>query len=115
MTLSDIEVSVHEALDAGDQDTLEMYAAHAAESLNDLGELLCLAIINSNHVDWSDIISVASRRDPGLAHALTVIEQHVDRDRAAFIEARARNIADAAEHDAQMLAELNAELNRGSI
>ena len=112
MTIADIESSVHEAIDAGDPDTLEFYASHCAESLNELGELLCLAIINTNHVDWSDIISVAARRDPCLAHALTAIEWHIDRDRASFIETRARNIADEAEHNSQMLAELNAELNR---
>lgn len=111
MTLSDIESSIHESIDSGDSDTLEMYAAHAAESLNELGELLCLAIISTNHVDWSDIISVAKRREPALADALEAIEQHIDRKRASFIESRARNIADAAEHNAQCSAELQAELN----
>lgn len=115
MTLSEIEATVHESIDAGDSETLLLYAEHAAEHLHELGEVLCAAIIGANHVDWSDIISVASRRDPALADALEAIDRHIDRERAAFIEQRARSLADEAEHNAQCLAELNAELNRGSI
>lgn len=113
MTLSDIETSVHESIDSGDPDTLEFYAVHCAEGLAELGELLCLSIINTNHVDWSDIISVAARREPALASALEAIEQHCDRQRAAFIEQRARNIQDVADHNAICLAELQAELDGG--
>lgn len=111
MNLADIEVSIHEAIDAGDPDTIEMYAAHAAESLAELGELLCAAIIGTDHRAWHSVMALAHQKSPALADALEAIEQHCDRQRASFIEARARNLADAAEHNAQCLAELQAELN----
>ena len=114
MSIRQIEQGLHEAIDAGDSETLELYAEHCAESLNELGESLCLAVIGINHVDWSDLISVASRRAPKLADALEAIEEHITRQRAGFIEARAQKISDAAEHDAMCRADLNRELRRAS-
>lgn len=111
MTLSEIEISIHESIDAGDADTLEMYSAHCAEHLNELAEMLCLAIIGTDHRAWASVMALASQKSPALADALESIEQHIDRSRAGFIEARARNLADAAEHNAQCLAELQSELN----
>lgn len=115
MTLSEIEATVHESLDAGDPETLELYAEHAAESLAELGEILCAAITATDYRAWASVLVVAEQKSPGLADALEAVAQHVDRQRAAFIEKRARSLADEAEHNAQCLAELNAELNRGSI
>lgn len=115
MTLADIESSIHESIDSGDPDTLEHYAEHVAESMNPLTEALCLAIIGTDYSAWASVMAVASQKAPALADALESIERHIDRQRASFIEARARNIADAAEHDAQMLAQMNAELNRGCM
>lgn len=115
MSLAEIEQSLHEAIDAGDTDTLEHYAEHVAESMNPLVEALCLAIIGMDFRAWASVMAMAAQKSPALADALEAVEQHVDRQRASFIEKRARNIADASEHDAQMLAELNSELNRGSI
>lgn len=115
MTLSDIESSVHEAIDAGDPVTLELYAERCAESLNELGELLCAAIIGTDHRAWASVMAAAAQKAPALADALEAVEQHCDRSRAAFIELRALKLADAAEHDKQMLAELQSELNRGAI
>lgn len=112
MTLNDIESSAHEAIDAGNPETLGLYAEHCAESLNELGEMLCLAIISTDHRAWASVMAVAAQTSPALADSLESIEQHIDRQRAAFIEKRARNLADAAEHNAQCLAELQAELNR---
>lgn len=111
MTLADIEVSIHEAIDGGDPDTVEYYAAHCAESLNELGELLCAAIIGTDFRAWASVMAVAAQKSPALADAFESIEAHIDRQRASFIEARARNIADAAEHSMQMLTELNTELS----
>ena len=115
MTLTEIESSVHEALDAGDPETLEMYAAHCAESMNELSELLCAAIIGTDHRAWASVLAVASQKAPALADTLEAVEQHIDRNRAAFIEYRASKLADLSEHDKQCLAELQAELNRGVI
>ena len=115
MILSEIESSVHESIDAGDPDTLSLYAEHAAESANPLVEALCLAIIGTDHRAWSAVLAVASQRAPDLADSLESLERHIDRQRAAFIEARARNIQDVADHNAICLAELQAELNRGVI
>lgn len=113
MNLAEIESSVHEAIDAGDPDTIEMYAEHVAESMNPLVEALCLAIIGMDFRAWASVMAVAAQKSTALADALESIEAHCDRQRASFIEARARNLADAAEHHAQMLAELNGELNAG--
>lgn len=113
MSLAEIEQSLHEAIDAGDTDTLEHYAEHVAESMNPLTEALCLAIIGSDYSAWTSVMAVAAQKAPALADALESIDAHIDRQRASFIEARARNIADAAEHNSQMLAELNDELNAG--
>ena len=115
MTLAEIEQSVHEALDAGDHDTLALYAEHAAESMNPLVEALCLAVIGTDYRAWSSVMAVASQKAPALADSLESIERHIDRNRAAFIESRASKLADEAEHNAQCLAELQAELNRGVI
>ena len=59
-------------------------------------------------------MAVASQKAPALADALESIEQHIDRNRAAFIESRASKLDDLSEHDKQCLAELQAELNRGT-
>lgn len=115
MTLADIESSIHESIDSGDPDTLEHYAEHVAESMNPLTEALCLAIIGTNYGAWTSVMAVAAQKAPAMADALESIEEHIDRQRASFIEARARSIADAAEHNAQLLAELNAELNREAM
>lgn len=113
MKLGEIETSVHESIDSGDPETLEMYAANCAESMNELSELLCAAIIGTDHRDWASLLAVASQKAPALADALESIEQHIDRNRAAFIESRARNIQDVADHNAICLAELQAGLNGG--
>lgn len=114
MTLNEIETSVHEAIDAGDANTLEHYAEHVAESINPLTEALCLAIIGMDFRAWASVMAAASQKSPALADALESIERHIDRQRAAFIERRARRLSDEAEHNAQLLAELNAELSRGT-
>ncbi|MFP5419909.1 MAG: hypothetical protein ACLGID_00380 [Gammaproteobacteria bacterium] len=114
MSIRQIEQSLHEAIDAGESETLELYAEHCAESLNELGESLCLAVIGMGHPAWLAVMAVASQRAPKLADALESIEEHISRQRASFIEARALNISDAAEHDAMCRAELNSELRRAS-
>lgn len=114
MNLRQIESSVHEAIDAGDTETVEAYAEHCGQSLNELGELLCLEIINVDAPRWASVMAVAAQKAPGLADALEKIEEHITRQRAAFIEQRAQAIDDAAEHDAMCRAELNSELRRAS-
>lgn len=116
MNLSEIETSVHEAIDAGDADALDYYAEHVAESMNPLTEALCLAIIGTDYSAWASVMAVAAQKAPALADALESIERHIDNDKQleAFIERRARRLSDEAEHNAQLLAELNAELNRGT-
>lgn len=111
MHLAKIEQSLHEAIDAGDTDTLEHYVEHVAESMNPLTEALCLAIIGMDFRAWERVMALTDQWDPALADALKAIEAHIDRQRASFIESRARNISDAAEHNAQCLAELQEELN----
>lgn len=115
MNLAKIEQSLHEAIDAGDTDTLEHYAEHVAESMNPLTEALCLAIIGMDFRAWASVMAVAAQKAPALADALESIEKHIDKQRAAFIERRSRRLSDEAEHNAQMLAELQAELNRGAM
>ena len=110
--LNQIERRLHESIDAGDPDTLELYAEHVAESMNPLTEALCLAIIETDRNAWVSVMAVAAQKSPKLADALEAIERHIDKQRAAFIESRARNIQDVAEHNSQCLAELQDELNR---
>lgn len=114
MTIRQIEQGLHEAIDAGDSDALEQYAEHCAQNLNELGELLCLAVIGMGHPAWLAVMAVASQRAPKLADALESIEEHITRQRAGFIEARAQKISDAAEHDAMCRADLDRELRRAS-
>ena len=114
MNIRQIELSIHEAIDAGSADTVEAYAEHCAERLYELGELLCLAIINVDAPRWASVMAVAAQKAPGLADALEKIEEHITRQRAAFIEKRAQAIDDAAEHGAMCRAELNSDLRRAS-
>lgn len=109
MNIREIESAVHEALDAGDIDTVERYAEHCAEGLCELGESLCLAIIGTDYRAWASILAVVSQKSPALADSLEAIEEHITRQRAAFIEKRAQQIDDQAEHDAMCRAEVNAE------
>ena len=104
MNLAEIEQSVHESIDAGDPDTLDLYAEHAAESMNPLVEALCLAIIRTDFRAWHSVMALTCQKSPALADALESIEAHIDKQRAAFTEARASKLADLSEHDAQMLA-----------
>lgn len=114
MSIREIEQSIHEAIDAGDSDTLDAYAEHCAESLNELGELACRAVIGTGYPAWLSIMAVASQKSPALAGALEAIEEHITRQRAVFIEQRAQSLADQAEHEAQQLADLNEEFRRAS-
>lgn len=114
MSIRQIEQGLHEAIDAGDSETLELYAEHCAESLNELGESLCLAVIGMGHPAWLAVMAVASQRAPKLADALESIEEHISRQRAGFIEALALKISDEAEHDAMCRADLDRELRRAS-
>ena len=114
MNLAEIEQSVHGSIDAGDPTTLALYAEHAAETMTPLVEALCLAIIRTDFRAWASVMAVAAQKSPALADALESIERHIDKQRASFIEARASKLSDEAEHNAQCLAELQAELNRGT-
>lgn len=116
MLPSEIEESVLQALDEGHEPTIESYAEFAAGHI-DMGaltEALCLAIIGTDYSAWVSVMAVAAQNAPAMADALESIEAHIDRQRAAFIESRALKLSDEAEHNAQLLAELNAELNRGA-
>jgi hypothetical protein len=115
MTPAQIEESVLQALDEGHEPTIEAYAEHCAGHIDmgKLAEALCLAIIETNHVDWSDIISVAMRRDPALGEALCDIERHIEAQLKPFAAARASGLDDASEHDRHLLADLQRELNSG--
>jgi hypothetical protein len=115
MSLADIEQSIHEQLDSADPDTLALYAEHCTESMNPLVEALCLAIIRTDFRAWASVMALTCQKLPDLADALEAIERHIDKQRASFIESRASKLADEAEHNSQMLAELNAELNRDAM
>jgi hypothetical protein len=114
MHLKEIKQSIREALDADDTETHELYAVHCAERLNELGETLCLAIKRTDLRAWQSLMAVAAQKAPALADALEAIEEHITRQRATFIEQRAQNLADQAEHEAQQLADLNEEFRRAS-
>ncbi|WXL23946.1 hypothetical protein WG219_11325 [Ectopseudomonas mendocina] len=89
MEIRQIIDSLSEAIDAGDADVIERYAEHCAEGMNELGELLCIAIIEMDRPQWLAVMSVTSQKTPKLADALEAIERHIDRERHAFIGKRA--------------------------
>lgn len=114
MTPKQIETSVLEALDAGDEPTLELYAEFAAGhiDMNALTESLCLAIINASHGEWAAILGGCMRCGAqDVAEALSDIERHIESKRKPFAAARASGIDDASEHDRHLLADLQRELN----
>lgn len=113
MTPSQIEDSVLEALDAGDEPTLEAYAEFAAGHI-DMGaltEALCLAIINTSPSYWRDVLSECIYLAEPIGKALANIERHIDAQRQPFAAARASGIDDLNEHDKHLLADLQRELN----
>lgn len=114
MTLADLEQQIHDAIEAGDSETLELYAEYSAEQLNELGETLCLAVIAADFRAWASVMAVAAQKLPALASALEAIEEHITRSRAAFIEQLAQKRADEIEHSAQCRGELNHEFRRAS-
>lgn len=114
MTLADLEQQIHDAIEAEDSETLELYAEYSAERLNELGETLCLAVIGADFRAWASVMAVAAQKLPALASALEAIEEHVTRSRAAFIEQLARRRADEIEHNAQQSAELEEVFRRAS-
>lgn len=113
MTPSQIEASVLEALDAGDEPTLELYAEFAAGHIDmvALSEALCLAVIKCGGVEWQRLMSVCYGNYPALGVALDKIERHIDAQRQPFAAARASGIDDMNEHDKHLLADLERELN----
>lgn len=114
MTPSQIEASVLEALDAGDEPTLELYAEFAAGHI-DMGamsEALCLAVIKCDSISWMRVRSIFLVHAPELGAALGEIEAHIEYQRQPFAAARASGLDDASEHDRHLLADLQRELNR---
>lgn len=114
MNLAQHKQLIHKALDAGDSDTVELYAEHCAQELNELGEELCAAVIHADGIAWAAVMAVAAQSAPGLADALEKIEEHVRREQDAFEDKRAAAQMDEAEHDAQCRAELDLILRRAS-
>lgn len=108
-----IEASVLEALDAGDEPTLEAYAEFAAGhiDMSALSEALCLAVIDANRMEWQAIMSACLRHSPDIGEALAKIERHIDAQLQPFAAARASGIDDLNEHDKHLLADLQRELN----
>ena len=102
MNYTNLKQGVSFELDAELIETQELYAEHCAQKLDELGEVLCLAIIRDNGVGRS------------VQMALSAVEAHIERSRGAFIESLAFERQCIADHDAQCRAELNLELRRAS-
>lgn len=116
MTLAKIEESVLQALDDGHEPTLEAYAEFANYHIDmcKLGESLCLAIIETDSIQWQQLMGQCLRTGaPELGEALAKIALHIDAHRQPFVSAQAMRISDLAEHDAYCVADLNRDLNQG--
>lgn len=96
MTLQKIEQSIHEAIDASDEPTLAAYAEHSAGCIDGaLVTELCTALLSdTRRGTWPELMAVIMDRAPGLALVMLKIEQHTDKQRAAFMECEARRVFD---------------------
>lgn len=115
MTLGEIEESVLQALDEGHEPTTVTYAEFAADHI-DMGALteeLCLAIIETDSIAWMKAASVFLMHAPELGEALAKIQRHIEDQRKPFAAAQASGIDDQSEHDRNLLADLEWELNQG--
>lgn len=115
MTPAQIEESVLQALDDGDDPTQEAYAESVAGDIQmgALIEEMCLKIIQCDSVAWRKIMAQCLFHDAGLCEALAKIACHIDAQLKPFAAARASGIDDASEHDRHLLADLQRELNQG--
>lgn len=112
MNLAEIESMVHAAIDAGDEVTIEAYAEHCAERLEDIGVMLCLALIGIGGREFASVMAVAAQKTPDLADALEKLEDHIQRSRALFTEQRAQKLSDEIEDEEMRRAEMNKEFSR---
>ena len=106
MNYTSLKQGVSFELDAELIETQELYAEHCAQKLDELGEVLCLAIIRDNGPNRS------AHTARSLQMTISAVEAHVERSRGAFVESLAFERQCIADHDAQCRAELNIELRR---
>ena len=97
MNLQQIEQSIHEAIDAGDEQTMAAYAEHSAGWIDSsLVTELCKALLSdTRRGTWPELMAVIMDRAPDLALVIFKIDQHTDKHRAEFMECEARRVFDA--------------------
>lgn len=108
LTQSAVEQAIHEALDAGDERTLEAFADFAADEIDgDAIPALLLALLKSDHRRFPFVLAAIRHVLPDLGDAIETLENDLERKRAHFIERHAAKAIREEEvrHDAA--AELN--------
>lgn len=110
LTQSAVEQAIHEALDAGDERTLEAFADFAADEIDgDAIPALLLALLKSDHRRFPFVLASIRHVLPDLGDCIAELDGHLDRKRAHFIEHHAAKAI--REEEARLLAadELNEE------
>lgn len=108
-TQLDAERAVHQALDAGDADTLSEFADFAAGEIDDkhIGALL-LTILQADSSRWAFMLAGVRQYSPDLADAINKLENELERQRAKFIEEYASFQLEQADADEMAMAEIDA-------
>ena len=91
ITQESAEQGIHDALEAGDDITLEAFAEFAAGEINDKHiAAVLLATLQADSARWAFMLAGVRAHCPDLAEAIDKLENELERKRAAFIEHEAR-------------------------
>lgn len=85
------EQAIHEAIDQGDERTLDAYGEHAGTWLDgELSTSICVGLLHAQYAtrrgDWPGLLAIIMDRSPELALALVKLDQHISKHRAEFME-----------------------------
>jgi hypothetical protein len=88
------EQAIHEAIDRGDDHTLDAYAEHAATWMDaDLCQSLAFGVLKgAKRGTWPEVLAFLMDRAPALALAVVQLDQHIDKHRAEFMEDHAQRV-----------------------
>lgn len=105
ITQESAEQSIHDALEAGDENLLEAFADFAAGEIDDKHvAALLFAILQINSEEWASKLCGEPVRITGLTQTIARLENELERKRAAFIEHEARKAVASEETRLQFIA-----------
>lgn len=108
-TQLDAERAVHQALDAGDADTLAEFADFAAGEIDGKHiAALLLSVLQADSARWAFMLAGVRQYSPELADAIDRLENELERQRAKFIEAYASFQLEQTDADEMAKAEVDA-------